>query len=192
MPESKILPRFPQQVRTREGRPLQVRRLQPGDSDALRQFNHSLSDASRDLFLPHPYDEATMAQVLQRSKHGKDLTLGLFAGQAMIGYFFLWYFTERVPLLGIGLADRFQGRGLGLQMMELLIEAAKDNGNEGIELTTLPENQAAFSLYRKTGFRYIGEVQNLDGDGRQVTERAMFLELVPGARPFDREHRPPV
>ncbi len=110
----------------------------------------------------------------------------------LTGYFFLWYFKERVPLLGIGLRDDLQCLGLGRQMLELLIEKARANGNQGIELTTMQDNDRAFALYKKIGFKYLGNIENITGDGTRGIERALFFEIIPGAAPFDREHRAPV
>lgn len=181
-----------QMLTTKNGRELLTRRLTGQDAGALQQFNAALSDASRSRFLPHGYDDLTVQKVLARAEAGEDLILGVFDGARIVGYFFLWYFKQRVPLLGIGLLDEFHGSGLGAQMMRILIEAAGDNGNEGIELTTVPDNHRAFALYEKVGFTYYGDVENLDGDGRIVTERGMFYEIVPGAHRFDGPHRPPV
>ena len=177
---------------TRDGRSLQVRVLSTSDTAALQQFNADLSDESRSRFLPHNYDDVTVAKVLARSQAGEDHILGAFAGDRMVGYFFLWYFKQRVPLLGIGLIDEYHGAGLGAPMMHILIDAAKANGNEGIELTMVPDNHRAFALYEKMGFEYYGDVENLDGDGRVVIERGMFYAIVPGVARFDGEHAPPV
>ncbi len=177
---------------TRDGVELAVRRLVAGDRAALQTFNRELSAASRRLFLPHAYDDATVAKALARSEAGEDLLLGLFAGERQVGYFFLWYFTRPVPLLGIGLLDDFQGRGLGRPMMELLLAAARESDRDGVELTTCLDNERAFALYRKVGFEYYADVKNRQGDGIWVTERAMFYRIRPGAQPMTEPHQPPV
>ena len=176
----------------RDGQVLRVRRLMPGDEGALQAFNAALSEDSRFKFLPHRYDDATVARCLARSQAGEDLLLGVWDGDALLGYFFLWYFRSRVPLLGIGLRDAYQGRGLGLQMMEILTSAARANGSEGIELTTMRHNHNAFALYQKAGFRYYADVENVVGDGRIEIERAMFYEIKPGALPREGRHEAPV
>ena len=177
---------------TRDGKRLLVRRLRMGDLRALQHFNDSLSEQSERWFRAHPYDDATVAKVLARSETGEDLTLGVFDGNRLVGYFFLWYFRERTPLLGVGLVDDYQRCGLGRQMLELLIAAGKAAGKQGIELTTMQDNDRAFSLYQKAGFRYHKDVENLQGDGSIVIERAMFYGIEPGALPLAAEHRPPV
>ncbi len=179
-------------VRTRDGKALTARRLRSGDAAALRQFNEDLSAPSRRWFLPHPYDAATIARVLARSEAGDDLTLGLFDGGRLAGYFFLWYIRRRVPLLGIGLVDAFQGQGLGRPMMELLLEQGREAGCEAVELTTMMDNDRAYALYRKVGFEHFKDVENLQGTGEWVVERAMIYRFVPGAAPMQEPHRPPV
>jgi ribosomal protein S18 acetylase RimI-like enzyme len=183
---------LPQRLIARDGCTLTVRRLTRDDVVALQRFNEELSGDSRGRFLPHSYDDLTMGKVLTRSEAGKDLVLGAFDGERMAAYFFLWYFTERVPLLGIGMLDEYQGRGFGGQLMLALVAAAKANGNEGIELTTMQDNHRAFALYEQVGFEYYGNVENIDGDGRVIIERGMFYEIKPGAMRYDGKHAPPV
>ena len=183
-------------VHGRNGEAFVARRLQRADRLVLQAFNRVLSAATRARFLPHAYDDRTVERLLGRSEAGEDLVLGLFEAPAgaqprMVGYFFLWNFRERVPLLGIGLLDACQGVGLGGTLMRLLLAQARARGCEGVELTTLPDNDRAFALYEKCGFRHYANVPNVDGSGRTIVERAMFYEIAPGARPLDKPHAPP-
>lgn len=179
-------------ITTRDGVELRVRRLTGCDGAALQAFNEALSPESRRRFLPHAYDDDTVARVLARSEHGDDYLLGVFDDERVVGYFFLWRVHARVPLLGIGILDAFQHCGLGRQMMQLLIDHAVAEGCEGIELTTMRDNHNAFTLYQKCGFRYLGDVDNRTGDGTIVVERAMFYAIKPGASPMEGAHAPPV
>jgi ribosomal protein S18 acetylase RimI-like enzyme len=88
-----------------------------------------------------------------------------FHGEHIVGYAY-WrqqLFNPKVPLLSIAIADSHQGLGLGQAMMELLIEGARLKGMEGIELHVLKHNQRAIRLYRKLGFKVVGDTDN----GRQ-------------------------
>ena len=172
---------------------LTVRPLQAGDEAALRSFHESLSPASRALFTPHRYATETIRKLIRRRENGQDaIFVALNAARAIVAYFFLWYVDRPVALLGIGLADAYQGKGLGRQLMEQLVEEGKKHGLAGIELTTCLGNERAFVLYRKIGFRYIGDVENVDGTGQILIERAMFMPLKEGARPMTEPHAPPV
>ena len=179
-------------LETSAGEVLRVERLAARHAAALPGFHESLSRASRDTFTPHAYDPETVGVYIRRSENDDDRIYVAMTGEAIIGYFFLWEFQSPIPLLGIGMADAFQGQGLGDQMMRMLIADAKTAGKDGIELTTMQHNDRAFALYRKMGFEHVGDVDNVTGDGRHVIERKMFLALKEGAQPSDREFKPPV
>lgn len=171
---------------------LAIRPLASGDVVALQQFNAALSKETRSRFLPHAYDAESLARIVARAESGVDLVYLALAGEVVVGYFFLWDIETPVPVLGVGLADGWQGRGLGRRFMEILIGDARVAGCSGIELTTLPENERAFALYRAMGFEHVGDADNVAGDGRVVRERVMFLPLVPGAKAPNRTFGPPV
>lgn len=175
----------------RDGETLVARRLRAGDGPKLQAFNAGLSPQSRGFFLPHAYDDATVARMIERAEQGLDLTYIVLAGEEMVAYFFLWEWQDPIPILGIGIADAYQGRGLGKQLMRILIDDARAVGRDGIDLTTMQHNDRAFALYQQMGFRYIENVDNYDGAGRLIVERWMFLPLKPGAQPVKREHKPP-
>jgi ribosomal-protein-alanine N-acetyltransferase len=179
-------------ITTRDNVDLLVRRLTMADAAGLQAFNAALAPDSRRKFLPHAYDDATVAKALARSESGDDFLLGAFDGDRQVAYFFLWHAASRVPLLGIGMLDEFQRRGLGRQMMQLLIDHATATGRDGIELTTMMDNHNAFALYESCGFEYYADVDNQTGDGTIVVERAMFYRIKPGATPMTGAHAPPV
>jgi ribosomal protein S18 acetylase RimI-like enzyme len=181
-----------QYIETDCGERLHAGRLSARHAEALPRFHESLSQASRDTFTPHAYDADTVATYIRRSENDDDRIYVAMSGDDIVGYFFLWEFQTPVPLLGIGMADAIQGRGVGRQMMAMLIEDAKAAGRDGIELTTMQHNDRAFALYQKMGFEHVGDVDNVTGDGRRVIERKMFLALKEGAQPSDREFKPPV
>jgi ribosomal protein S18 acetylase RimI-like enzyme len=176
---------------TGNGETLVARVLQDGDGPALQAFNAGLGEWTEAHFLPHAYDDATVAEYIRRSESGQDLTYVVLAGEQIVGYFFLWDVVEEIPVLGIGLADAYQGRGLGRQLMSILIEDARRSGRRGITLTTVLDNERAFALFTKMGFEYIQNVENMAGDCRIVSEREMFYPLDAQSRPHQRWHGPP-
>ncbi|NLU29863.1 MAG: GNAT family N-acetyltransferase [Bacteroidales bacterium] len=179
-------------INSREGDEFIIRRLLKSDRRGLQEFGNSLSKQSTATFLPHSYDDDTVNAFLERSETGKDLTLGLFSNDKMVAYFFLWYYTNPIPLLGIGILDEYQGKGFGKKLIQFLIDAARRTNRDGIELTTLPDNHRAYALYEQVGFRHYADVNNLAGDGRVVTERAMFLQFNSAASPSVDLHKPPI
>jgi RimJ/RimL family protein N-acetyltransferase len=179
-------------LRARNGTALTVRRIAAADIAALQRFNAALSDETRSVFLPHNYDDATLAHCVARDQAGRDRTYVLCLGADIVGYFFLWEFDQSVPLLGIGLVDEWQRQGLGEPILRLLIDDARAADRDAIELTTVPTNERAFRLYERVGFVLVGEVDNIAGDGRVIRERRMFLPLKPGVQPAEREFKPPM
>ena len=178
-------------VLARDGTLLHVRRLTAADIPALQRFNCGLSEATRNVFLPHSYDDATLARCVARDQRGCDRAYVLLAGPDVVGYFFLWEFDRPVPSLGLGLADAWQGQGIGGRMLDRLIDDARNAGRAGVELTTVPATYALFHLYRRAGFAHVEDVDNIAGDGRVVREHRMFLALQPGAQPPLRQFKPP-
>ncbi|MBI5691355.1 MAG: GNAT family N-acetyltransferase [Verrucomicrobia bacterium] len=179
-------------LQARNGVRLEIRPLTAAETAGLQRFNAGLSPATRDLFLPHAYDEGTLGRYVERSAAGLDRSFVLCHGAEVVGYFFLWEFSEPVPLLGVGLADAWQGQGLGEPLMQRLIAEARLGKRAGVELTTVTTNTRAYRLYLRVGFQLVGEVDNVAGDGRVVREFRLFLPLQPGAHPPVREFRPPV
>ena len=175
-----------------DGQTLVVRELCAGDVQALQQYHAGLSPETRAVFTPHAYDDATVARMIARAVDGTDLACVALAGREIVAYFFLWNMVDPVPSLGIGITDRYQHKGLGVQFMKMLIAGASAAKRDGVELTTVLTNARAFALYLKVGFQYVEDVDNIAGDGRVMRERWMFLPLKPGAKPIRREHRPPV
>ena len=172
---------------------LQYRPLQAGDEAALQSFYERLSPRSRTLFTPHSYATETIRQLIHRQEDGHDVIfVALNAANEIVAYFFLWHVDRPVALLGIGIADAYQGKGLGRQLMEILVGEGKQRRLDGVELTTCQDNDRAFALYQKVGFHYLRDVENLDGNGRVVIERAMFMPFREGARPMTEPHAPPV
>lgn len=55
-------------------------------------------------------------------------------------------------ILGMGLLARFRGRGLGRELLRETIAAAHAAGLTRIELEVLASNEAAVSLYERSGF----------------------------------------
>lgn len=176
----------------RDGTPLTFARIAATDRAALQRFHAGLSAATRAVFLPHAYDDATLARAVERDRRGHDRTYALRSGGKIVGYFFLWEFDQPVPLLGLGLADAWQGQGLGAPMLRRLLNDAHAAGCEAVELTTVLTNDRALRLYKRAGFQDVGVVDNLAGDGRILRERRMFLALRSGATPAPRDFKPPV
>lgn len=178
-------------IRLRDGAEVEVRPLSAREIAGLARFNAALSASSRALFLPHAYDETTLTRQVARHTRGEDLSLVVAEDERIVAYAFLWEYDRPFPLLGLGVADAWQGRGLGGALLDRLVAAAVVAARDGIELTTVPHNTRARSLYESRGFRVAGEVDNIAGDGRMVRELRMCLALRAGGRSPKRRFAPP-
>ena len=180
-------------LKLRKGDMVNYRRVQKGDGNRLKNFHNALGKNSQYFFTPHEYDDNTIAKVISRSENDEDrVYIALDSKEEVISYFFLWWYSSAFPVLGIGIADEYQGQGLGKQLMKILIEDGRKKRCKTIELTTMPDNKKAFELYEKVGFKYLGQVDNVSGDGRIVKEWHMYYPLEPGVKPPGRKHEAPV
>jgi len=86
----------------------------------------------------------------------------------LAGYFLLMPAVDDMHLLNITVRPDLQGRGIGRQLLAVLLEVR-------------PSNQNALSVYRHAGFRQIGVRKNYYPAAGQSREDAivMRLELAP-------------
>jgi RimJ/RimL family protein N-acetyltransferase len=163
----------------KDGRKIFVRKIQNTDTENIKQFFNSLSEKSKELFHPHITNDEEINKHIHRSVSGSDLSYLAFYNDSCIGYFFLWFLNESMPMLGIGIADEWQNTGLGQMFIDILIHDGSRLGKDGILLTTMSDNDRAFHVYQKKGFIYIGDKKCLY-DGIELTERCMCLPLKDG------------
>ncbi|PMJ97761.1 GNAT family N-acetyltransferase [Vibrio sp. 10N.261.55.A7] len=168
------------------------RRLKNGDQVKLKTFLKDISEYAHGYFTPHADDDETIDKVIYRSIADTDRVYIVLDRQGVIvAYFFLWWYSSEFPVLGVGIAEKYQGQGLGGKFIEVLIEDAKENHCKAIELTTVLNNKRAFTLYQKLGFLYLGKVNNLAGDGSMVEESHMYFPIEPRVKIPRRNHVTP-
>jgi ribosomal protein S18 acetylase RimI-like enzyme len=139
---------------------LWIRTLRQGDAQRLLRFYRSLSERSRHFFQPFSRtDQATMEQVVEAALEGRDLSLvALEPGDEVIAHLFFRDVSRRIPHLGIGVRDDYQGHGLGTALLAHLVALGRSAlGKEAIGLTVMKENERAVRLYRQLGFEVVGE-----------------------------------
>ncbi|MFD1904295.1 GNAT family N-acetyltransferase [Paenibacillus rhizoplanae] len=69
------------------------------------------------------------------------------------GYGFV---DAQTPELGVAIRSDYRQQGLGIRLMEGIIQQAVSDGYPSLSLSVDPENQAAVRLYNKLGFEYVG------------------------------------
>jgi len=82
---------------------------------------------------------------------------------------------EREAELGVVVADRWQGAGLGTELVRRLIEIARGEGIERIKAAILSENAAMMALAKHFHFRFVR-----DADLRSMTA-TLNLDSSPSA-----------
>jgi len=78
----------------------------------------------------------------------------------------------RVGELAMGVADRWQGHGLGRALLDRLVRRARESGLVGLEATTLSENHVSRRLLSTTGFGLSGR------EGRLVNYRLILRDAA--------------
>jgi ribosomal protein S18 acetylase RimI-like enzyme len=142
-----------------------IRRLGPGDEDALVAFYNGLSERSRRTF--RPLGMTTTADACERivvdncPVIDEKFDLVALDGTRIVGWSFLWNLDTDEPLFGLGVADAYQGRGLGAQLMGRVMRAADERGLKRVSLTVVRDNVVAWRMYERRGFvrcsAFVGE-----------------------------------
>ncbi len=80
--------------------------------------------------------------------------------QDILGYGLLSVGAGECHLLNICIAPRYQGRGYGSQLIDLLLDVARGRNARMAFLEVRVSNQAAFHVYTKMGFNELGVRKN--------------------------------
>ena len=81
-------------------------------------------------------------------------------GDVIVGLTWFWMWDCKVPWFGIMIADAYQNRRLGQEMLAYMIHESRVCGKGGILLTTARTNVRAQALYKRNGFIILGEGLN--------------------------------
>jgi len=149
----------------------EIRRLGTGDAAALARFYNGLSEASRRTFRPlgwHTTVEACAKIVAGNQAEEKhDLIAVRDSGSdgmaEVIGWGFVWDVGSEKPNLGLGVADVYQGQGLGGTMIDRVLEEVRERGVARVYLIVVQDNHVARGLYERRGFVRYGEMVGDDG-----------------------------
>lgn len=156
-----------------------IRRLQPGDAGALTSFYNALSDRSRRTFRPLGLSTTTGAceEIVRDNLPEFDVRYDLVAveGEHIVGWSFLWDLGSEQPAFGLGIADHYQGRGLGTQLMDRVMTEARERGLGQVHLTVVQDNEVAWAMYERRGFVRCGAFTAEDG----LDYFSMVAELGP-------------
>jgi acetyltransferase len=171
-----------------DGQPWTLRPIRPEDAEPLQNFVRGLSDESRYMRFVSMLRELTPRMLERYTRIDYDKELALVATvqvpnpehrghprEEIIGFaHYLRNADGRGAEYALVIADAWQRRGLGLSLMQALIEAARSQGLTYIDGLVLASNHAMLSLMTRLGLRN-------DGDPEDTTMRRVWLDLGEGA-----------
>ncbi|MBI4559355.1 MAG: GNAT family N-acetyltransferase [Candidatus Hydrogenedentes bacterium] len=154
-----------------------IRRIRGGDALRLQTFYNGLSETSKRTF--HPLSQETTVEVCEdlvrdnrpASEDKLDL-LGVHE-EEIVGWGFLHNLKSGDPVLGLAVADAWQGRGLGSALLDALMAAARERRVPAVTLTVVRDNDVARAMYERRGFVVADAFVGDDGLAyyRMVTKR---------------------
>ena len=180
----------------RDGLPVTIRPLQPGDSECLGDFFVGLSAETRRRYGPHPFDHATASQLCSSICTDPCTRFVVVLEQEMaqpviIGYLILtpgaseterqrnagYLDSVRCAAIAPAVADAFQGQGVGQIMAHHVIACAKAMGLQRLYLQggVRAFNESGIAFYQRLGFRRVGDFWTSDPD--LTLNYAMVLDL---------------
>lgn len=168
----------------KDGQPWSLRPIRPEDAEPLQAFIRGLSDKSRYMRFVSMLRELTPRMLARYTRIDYDRELALVATvqvpnpehrghprEQIIGFaHYLRNPDGRGAEYALVIADDWQRRGLGAQLMRGLIDAAQEQGLTYIDGLVLAANRPMLSLMTYLGF------QN-DPDEEDPTMRRVWLDL---------------
>ena len=93
----------------------------------------------------------------------------MFEGEQQVGHDVINLILEEAHLLNITVKPQSQGRGLGLCLLEHLMERARERGGRECFLEVRASNTTAYRLYERYGFNEVGRRRDYypAADGRE-------------------------
>lgn len=150
----------------RDGTPYRLRAIRPEDADTLQAFVRSLSDEARYFRFVASIKELAPKQLARYTQidYWREMALvaeldlpaapaaespaRLFAGVAR----YMLNADTRSCEFAIAIGDAYQGQGLGVQLMQALIDVARSRRLERMEGMVLANNRKMLKLMHRLGF----------------------------------------
>ncbi|MBN1349895.1 GNAT family N-acetyltransferase [candidate division KSB1 bacterium] len=144
-----------------------IRQPELADATALMQFYNRLSVESKRTF--RPLGEKTTLEACQAIIDKNNMTnfvnydLVACVNERIVGWSFIWGIDSETPVFGLGIADDYQGKGLGSRLMDDILIVARQLRLKKVYLTVVTDNLIAVKMYEKRGFVRYDE--SLEDDG---------------------------
>src|SRR5258706_4732483 len=122
---------------------------------------------------PHPWTRGNFGDSLSAGYHCWIMELG----GAIVGYGVMMIAAGEAHLLNLSIAAESQRRGLGRELLNFLIQLARDYFVRKVYLEVRPSNLAGRRLYSSAGFAEIA-TRNGYYPAQHGREDAVIMELV--------------
>jgi acetyltransferase len=177
-PDRPVIAPYPTQYvgtwKSKKGIDMTIRPIRPEDEPALVRFHEQLSETT----VYRRYAEAL--QLSKRIAHerltricfidyAREMAFVAEVGDEIAGVVRLDRLAGNEAEVSVVLSDKWQGQGLGTELMRRIVPIAKDLGLGRVAAEMLPDNHVMAHIFEKVGFRL-----KTDENGAKV-----FAELVP-------------
>lgn len=119
-----------------------IREMKSSDLDIICEIENDLFSS--------PWKREDFRYQIEDNEFSHDFVLS--NNDEIIGYVGLWILFEHAQITTLGVAKKYQGRGLSKKLMDYIIKKAEEFGCEDISLEVRVSNSTAISLYEKYGF----------------------------------------
>ncbi len=163
-----------------------IREAHPEDAERLLEYLKRVGGESDNLSfgaegLPFSV-EAEKGFIEGVAKDKKSVMLIAFDGDELIGDASLSSMPRRMSHraeLGISVVKSHWGQGVGSALLAKIIDYARQNGIEIIDLNVRADNKRAIRLYEKIGFKYIGtHPKGMVIKGENIAINYMYFEVI--------------
>jgi RimJ/RimL family protein N-acetyltransferase len=136
---------------------VEIRKIKDSDAVALYNILDDLDEKTKGFFHPHSFDYYTINEICNSDK---DHYYVMLLDNELIGYSFLRLFGYEIPSYGLIIKKGYQRKGYGTILAKWCIKKAKELGYKRVILKTYKENISAQKIYKKLGFRIVGETKD--------------------------------
>jgi GNAT superfamily N-acetyltransferase len=163
------LPVTGENVRLRDGSRVLVRPVRPDDKPLFVAGFERLSEESRYLrFMGYKkvlsVRDLEFFTELDHADHEAIGALDPFTGEALgVARYMRLAHDPASAEAAVVVIDAWQGRGLGIVLLERLVERAREHGIERFEATLFTDNKAMLALFER-----IGDVEVLSHEGQTI------------------------
>jgi ribosomal-protein-alanine N-acetyltransferase len=101
-------------------------------------------------------------------------------GDRVEAYACIWFVGRKLQINNIAVRPAARGRGLGMRLLDRLLEMGTGRGCRSARLDVRPSNRPAVELYHRAGFRIAGIRRGYYGGGEDAW--VMIRDLPGGAK----------